>query len=166
MRYYDTKINSLKIRDTNIDDCELIMSFINKMAVYEKMTDKVETNIDKLRKWVYEEKSARILIAEENGVAVGYCIYYYNYSSFVGKTGIFIEDVFIDQDKRGKGYGTAFFNIVAKIAQENDFGRIEWTCLNWNKPSIDFYLAMGAEQLNEWTIYRLNEEKIRKIAQI
>ncbi len=157
LKRYKTSIDCFTIRETNVDDAELILEFIKKIAVYEKLEDKVTATVDTLKEWIFEKGTAEVLIGEENGKPVAYCVFCKNFSTFVGKAGLYIEDIFVDENKRGNGYGKVFFKVLAQIAEERGYGRMEWVCLDWNKPSIDFYLSMDAEPLDEWTIYRLSE---------
>ncbi len=163
MKQYSTGIDGFIIRETNIEDAELILDFIKKIAVYEKLEDAVTATVDTLKEWIFEKGTAEVLIGEENGKPVAYSVFCKNFSTFVGKAGLYIEDIFVDEDKRGKGYGKAFFNVLATIANERGYGRVEWICLDWNKPSIDFYLSMDAEPLDEWTVYRLSQPQYQKL---
>ena len=153
------------IRPAKLEDVPLIYRFIQELAEYESLEDQVTATEETLREWIFRKGKAKALIGEENGLAVGYVLYFYNFSTFVGKAGIYIEDLFVRPTHRKKGYGKAFFKYLAALARDEGCGRLEWTCLDWNKPSIDFYLSLGAQAMDEWTIYRLGEDAIKKLAE-
>ena len=158
-------MSDFKIRPAAPEDVPLLFQFVRELAEYENLTDQVTATEDSLRQWIFEEKKAGALIGEENGLAVGYVIYFYNFSSFVGRAGIFIEDLYVRPSYRKKGYGKAFFKYIAALARDEGCRRLEWTCLDWNKPSIDFYLSLGAQAADAWSIYRLGEKEIQQLAQ-
>ena len=153
----------LKIRFANKDDVQLILKLIKELSVYEKLEDKVVATEETLREWLFEKKTAEVLIAELNDGPIGYALFFYNFSTFLGRAGIYIEDIYIKEEYRGNGYGINLFKKIASIAIERGCGRIEWSCLNWNKPSIDFYLSLGAIPMDEWTLYRLEKETMEKL---
>ncbi len=153
------------IRPAKLEDVPMIYRFIQELAEYESLEDQVTATEETLREWIFRKGKAKALIGEENGLAVGYVLYFYNFSTFVGKAGIYIEDLFVRPTHRKKGYGKAFFKYLAALARDEGCGRLEWTCLDWNKPSIDFYLSLGAQAMDEWTIYRLGEDAIKKLAE-
>ena len=142
------------------EDCSLILYFIRELATYEKMIDEVIATEDLLREWIFEKKKAEVIFVCENGREVGFALFFHNYSTFVGRAGLYLEDLFILPEYRGKGYGKALLKELAKIAVERKCGRMEWACLNWNQPSIDFYLSVGAKPMKDWTVYRLTQDKI------
>ncbi len=142
------------------EDCSLILYFIRELATYEKMIDEVIANEDLLREWIFEKKKAEVIFVCENGREIGFALFFHNYSTFVGRAGLYLEDLFVLPEYRGKGYGKALLKELAKIAVERKCGRMEWACLNWNQPSIDFYLSIGAKPMKDWTVYRLTQEKI------
>lgn len=146
-------------------DIPLLISFIEKLAEYENMTDQVKIDADTLEKWIFNKEKAEVIFALEDGKEVGYALFFYNFSTFLGKAGIYLEDLFILPEYRGKGYGKGLLKVLAKIAVENGYGRLEWSCLDWNKPSIDFYLSLGAEPLSDWTMYRATGEALEKLAE-
>ena len=153
------------IRLAEKSDSELILSFIKELAHYEKMEDQVIGTIDDIQKTLFSENpKAHILILEEDNIPAGFALYFYNYSTFLCKYGIYIEDIYVNEQFRGKGYGTFLIKKICQIAKENDCGRVEWWCLDWNKSSIDFYLNLGAQAMNDWTVYRLNKLQIEEIA--
>lgn len=146
-------------------DIPLLISFIEKLAEYENMTDQVNIDADTLEKWIFNKEKAEVIFALEDGKEVGYALFFYNFSTFLGKAGIYLEDLFILPEYRGKGYGKGLLKTLAKIAVDNDYGRLEWSCLDWNKPSIDFYLSLGAEPLSDWTMYRTTGDALKKLAE-
>lgn len=160
MRYFTTRFKGLNLRDTNSNDTKLIFSFIKEIAEYEKMTNDVFSNEDILRKSLFEEKRAYALIVELNNKPIGYAIYFFNFSTFIGRAGLYVEDIFLNKEYRGKGYGKEVFRILAKIARENSCERMEWVCLKWNEPSLRFYNNLGAKSLDEWTTLRLTRNEI------
>ena len=122
---------------------------------YEKMLDEVENTPEMIKEWLFEKKTAETYIGEEYGKPVGFILFFHNYSTFVGRAGIYVEDLFVIPEKRGKGYGKLLLAFAAHTAVERNCGRMEWTCLNWNKPSLDFYGSIGAVKMTEWTTHRL-----------
>lgn len=156
-------MQNFTIRHAQENDCELILTFIKELAKYEKMENDVVATISSLHEWIFEKQVANVIFALEDGKEIGFALYFHNFSTFVGKAGIYLEDIFILPEYRGKGYGKAIFRYLAKTAKEKNCGRLEWCCLDWNKPSIDFYLSMGAKPLNEWTVYRLSEDKFDEL---
>ncbi|MFN9581150.1 MAG: GNAT family N-acetyltransferase [Bacteroidota bacterium] len=137
-------------------DVHIIQAFIEGIAEYEKLSHEVETTPDKLRKTLFGERPyAEVLIARELDVPVGFALFFHNYSTFRAKPGIYLEDLFVLPEQRGKGHGKALFTPVLHIARERGCGRMEWCVLDWNKPAIDFYLNMGAKPMDEWTTFRI-----------
>ena len=151
------------IRPAKLEDVPLILRFAKELAEYENLSDQVTATEESLREWMFKKGKAKALIGEENGLAVGYALYFNNFSTFVGRAGVFLEDLYIRPPHRKKGYGKAFFKYLAQMCRDEGYGRLEWTCLNWNQPSIDFYRAMGAEAMEDWTVFRLNEDAINKL---
>ena len=152
------------IRPAREEDIPALLGFIHEMAEYEKMSDQVTATEELLHKWIVEKEKAEVLIPTVDGKSVGYALFFHNFSTFLGKSGIYLEDVYIQPEYRGRGYGKAIFQKLAQIALERGCGRLEWVCLDWNQPSIDFYLSMEAEPQPEWTIYRLTGETLEKAA--
>lgn len=148
------------IRNANIDDIDKIIYFIKELAVYEKMQDEVVTNKDLVKKWIFDLKIAEVLFVMEQNKEVGFALFFHNYSTFVGKAGIYLEDLYVLPNYRHKGYGKALIKKLASICIERECGRFEWCCLNWNKPSIDFYLSLGAKPMDDWTTYRLDGDAL------
>lgn len=147
------------------EDYEIIYSFICKLAEYEKMTDDIKMTPEMLKENIFDKKECEVLIARENDIPIGFALFFYNFSTFLGKRGLYLEDLFILPEYRHKGYGKKIFKRLAEIAKEKDCGRMEWACLNWNKPSLDFYHSMGACQMNTWITHRLTQDKINKLAE-
>ncbi len=157
-------MNEFTIREATRDDLALILQFIKDLAVYEKMLDDVVATEELLEEWIFEKGIAEVIFAVEDDVEVGFALFFHNYSTFVGRGGLYLEDLFVLPVHRGKGYGKALFRELARIAIERDCGRMEWTCLDWNQPSIDFYLSLEAEPMDEWTVYRLSGETLENLA--
>ena len=156
-------MNEFKIRKAGPEDVGLVLSFIRQLAEYEKMLEEVTADEQTLYHSMFVKRAANALILEEDGKAIGFALYFFNFSTFLGLPGMYVEDVFIQPDHRGKGYGKAVFCYLAKIAVEENCGRMEWTCLDWNEPSIGFYLSLGAEPQSEWTTYRLTGEALNAL---
>ena len=154
--------NNFEIRQATEKDVPAILNLILELAVYEKLLDEVVATEESLREWVFEKGKAECLMAEQNGKPVGYALFFHNFSTFLGRAGIYLEDIYVTPESRGLGLGKALFEKVAEIAVERQCGRLEWCCLDWNKPSIDFYLSMEAEPLDEWTLYRLSGDRLAK----
>ena len=146
-------------------DAPLILDFIKGIAEYEKMSDEVVANEDLLREWIFEKKRAEVIFVLENGTEVGFALFFHNFSTFLGRSGLYLEDLYVKPDFRGRGHGKALIKKLAQIAIERSCGRFEWCCLDWNKPSIDFYLSLGAVPMSEWTTYRLTGEKLTALAE-
>ncbi|WP_300630259.1 GNAT family N-acetyltransferase [uncultured Thomasclavelia sp.] len=155
----------LAFRFATEKDVPLILKFIKGIAEYEKMLDEVETTEELLHEYLFEKQRAEVIFAIVDNVEVGFALFFHNFSTFVGKSGLYLEDIFVWPQYRGKGYGKAIFKQLVKIANERDCGRMEWVCLNWNQPSIDFYLSLNAKPLDEWTTYRLDKEGLKALAE-
>lgn len=148
------------IRKATENDAELIFNLIKKLAIYEKMENEVVTNVEQLKESIFKNNFAEVVIAEENSKLVGFALYFFNFSTFLGKPGLYLEDLFVEEDCRGKGYGKKLLLHLVKIAKEKNCGRMEWAVLDWNEPAINFYKSLGARQIDEWQIYRLNDKTI------
>ena len=146
-------------------DTALILQFIKDLAEYEKMADLVVATPEMLEEEIFEKRKAEVLLVMENGREVGFALFFHNFSTFLGRAGLYLEDLFVLPEFRGKGYGKATLKKLAQIAVERGCGRFEWWCLDWNRPSIDFYLSLGAEPMSEWTTYRVAGEKLLKLAE-
>jgi GNAT superfamily N-acetyltransferase len=156
---------NLTFRYATETDVSKILFFIKQLASYEKMLDEVVATEELLHEWIFEKKKAEALFAVADGKEVGFALFFYNFSTFIGRAGIFLEDLFVLPEYRGRGYGKSILKELARIAVERGCGRMEWACLDWNKPSIEFYKSLGAEPLQEWTMYRLSGETMRKLAE-
>jgi GNAT superfamily N-acetyltransferase len=154
----------LTFRYAEEQDTALILYFIKELAKYENMLDKVTATEEELKKWLFENKRAEAIFAMVNGIEVGFALFFHNFSTFLGKAGIYLEDLYVKPEYRGCGYGKAILNKLAEIAVERGCGRLEWWCLNWNKPSIDFYLSLGAEPMKDWTVYRIDGDTLANMA--
>ncbi|NLY98638.1 MAG: GNAT family N-acetyltransferase [Clostridiaceae bacterium] len=155
---------SLRFRNAERKDTALLLRFIKELAEYEKMLDEVVADESTLEEWIFDKQKAEVIFALEGDKEIGYALFFHNFSTFLGRAGIYLEDIYVKPEYRGRGYGKAILKKIASIAVERGCGRLEWCCLDWNKPSIDFYLSLGAEPLDEWTIYRLSGEKLTKLA--
>ena len=144
------------IKKATPNDIDTIVRFIHELAVYEKMQDQVTLDKKTLNKWIFEKKTARVYLALDEEKPVGFMLYFYNFSTFLGKPGIYIEDIYIQEKYRNLGYGKALFNTIVQQAKQEEIDRIEWSCLNWNTPSIAFYKKIGAKSMDDWTKFRLN----------
>jgi len=153
-----------KIRLAEESDTGLILQFIKGLAEYEKLSHEVVATEKKLRKTLFEQKMAEVIIGEYNGMPVGFALFFHNYSTFLGQAGIYLEDLFIIPDMRGRGFGKKMLSHLAKLAVERDCGRLEWACLDWNEPSICFYKGLGAKALDDWTVYRVTGETLKGMA--
>ncbi len=154
-----------QIRKAVPNDTPVIFDLIKKLAVYEKLENDVITSVEELQENIFTNNFAKVLMAEEDGKPVGFALYFYNFSTFVGKPGIYLEDLFVEPEYRGKGYGKALLIALAKIAKEEDCGRFEWSVLDWNTPSIEFYKALGAKPMDEWTVFRLDAAGIVNLSE-
>ena len=145
-------------------DVGLILRFIKDLAAYEKMAHEVVATEDLLREWIFEKHKAEVIFAVADGEEVGFALFFHNFSTFLGRAGIYLEDLFVKPEARGRGYGKALLRELARIAAERGCGRLEWWCLDWNRPSIDFYRSLGAEPMNDWTTYRITGETLKDLA--
>lgn len=157
-------MNNLNYRYAEVKDASLILEFITELAIYEKMLDEVVATEELIKEWIFEKKKAEVIFALENNKEVGFALFFNNFSTFLGRPGIYLEDLFVKPLYRGKGYGKGLLKKLAEIAVERGYGRIEWSCLNWNKPSIDFYLSLNAKPMDEWTVYRITGDALKNLA--
>ncbi|MEZ4889833.1 MAG: GNAT family N-acetyltransferase [Crocinitomicaceae bacterium] len=155
---------NFSIRKATVNDAPKIVSLIKELAIYEKLLHEAVVTVEQIETNVFEKKYADVLMAEEDGEVVGFALYFYNFSTFKGKPGLYLEDLYVEPQHRGKGYGKMLLIELAKIAAANNCGRMEWSVLDWNTPSIEFYKSLGAQPMDEWTVYRLTEEKIHLLA--
>lgn len=154
------KMKGLSFRFAVPEDASTILRFIRELADYENMSDDVVATEELLKEWIFEKKKAEVLFAAEDGTEVGFALFFHNFSTFLGRAGIYLEDLFVLKEYRGRGYGKALLQRLAGIAAERGCGRLEWSCLDWNRPSIDFYLSLGAEPMEDWTQYRLTGDTL------
>jgi len=150
----------MQFRFAEEKDTGLILDFIRRLAEYEKMADEVVATEQLLHEWIFDKKKAEVIFAMDDGREVGFALFFHNFSTFLGRAGIYLEDLFVLEEYRGQGYGKALLKELARIARERGCGRLEWWCLDWNKPSIDFYRSLGAESMDEWTVYRVAGETL------
>ncbi len=163
---YPTGIEGFTIRFATEKDTGLILEFIKGLAAYEKMLEEVVATEKGLQETLFEKRQAEVVIGEEEGGPVGFALFFHNYSTFLGKANLYLEDLFVLPKYRGKGYGKTLLAFLGKIALDRDCGRLDWWCLDWNTSSIDFYKEMGAEAMDEWTVYRVQGENLKRLAGI
>lgn len=157
--------NKLAFRYAERKDVPLILQFIKDLAEYEKMLEEVVADEATLEEWIFDQKKAEVLFAMENGKEVGFALFFHNFSTFLDRAGLYLEDLFVLPEYRGKGYGKQLLKKLAAIAVERKCGRLEWWCLDWNQPSIDFYLSLDAEPMSDWTVYRIAGDTLQNLAQ-
>ena len=156
--------NKLSFRSAERADTLLILHFIKDLADYEKMSDEVVADEKTLEEWIFDKQKAEVIFALEDGYEIGFALFFHNFSTFLGRAGIYLEDLYVKPGYRDKGYGKAILKKLASIAVERGCGRLEWWCLDWNKPSIDFYLSLGAEPMPDWTVYRIAGDTLYNLA--
>ena len=160
-----TKIDGFTIRHAVESDVHLILSFIKELADYEKLSHEVLATEEEFRQNLFgEKKFAEVVIGEYNSEPVGYALYFYNFSTFLGKPGLYLEDLYVKQEVRGKGFGKALLAYLARLAVDQKCGRFEWAVLDWNEPSINFYESLGASLMKEWIITRVDGDNLLKLA--
>jgi GNAT superfamily N-acetyltransferase len=154
-----------KIRPARVEDVSIILELIRDLATYERAPDEVTATEEQLVDVLFGERpAAEVLLAFEEQSPVGFAVYFYNFSTWLGRPGLYLEDLFVNPEKRGKGYGRALLVELAKIARDRECGRLEWAVLDWNEPAIKFYRALGAEPMHEWTVFRLTRDGIARLA--
>lgn len=158
-------MEQLTFRYATEQDVSLILYFIRELADYEKMLDQVVATEELLKEWIFEKKKAEVLFALEDGKEIGFALFFHNFSTFLGRAGLYLEDLYVKPECRKKGYGKAILKELARIAVERKCGRLEWWCLDWNQPSIDFYLSLGAEPMKDWTVYRIAGDTLTQLAE-
>ncbi len=146
------------------EDCALILDLIRQLAAYEKMSDKVAAMQVLLREWIFEKQKAEVLFVCDEDGEVGFALFFHNFSTFLGRAEIWLEDLFVLPKYRGRGYGKALLKRLARITVERGCGRLEWSCLDWNTPSIAFYRSLGAVRMEDWTTYRLTGNTLEELA--
>ncbi|MCX7876033.1 MAG: GNAT family N-acetyltransferase [Melioribacteraceae bacterium] len=160
-----TKNKDITIHFASENEVGIILSFIKELAEYEKLSNEVSATEEQLKKTLFgENKFAEVLIAEYKNQPAGFALFFHNYSTFLAKPGIYLEDLYVKKELRGKGIGKALLSYLGVIALERNCGRIEWSVLDWNEPSIKFYLKLGAIAMNEWTVYRVTGNSIKNLA--
>ena len=152
-------------RQATRTDVPLILRFIRDLARYEQLEHEVVATPVLLEEWLFDKEKAEVLFAVVEGKEVGFALFFHNFSTFLGRAGIYLEDLYVAPAYRGRGIGRAFFHELAKIAAERGCGRLEWWCLDWNQPSIDFYTSLGAEAMDDWTVYRISGETLQRLAE-
>jgi len=158
-------VANFQIRPARVEDVPVILQLIRDLATYERAPDEVTATEEQLVDVLFGERpAAEVLLAFEGKSPVGFAVYFYNFSTWLGRPGLYLEDLFVTPEKRGKGYGRALLVELAKIARHRGCGRMEWAVLNWNEPAIKFYRALGAKPMDEWTVFRLTPEEIVKLA--
>ena len=157
--------NKLTFRYAVRKDISLILQFIRDLAEYEKLLDEVVADEATLEEWIFDQKKAEVIFAMEKGKEVGFALFFHNFSTFLGRAGLYLEDLFVLPEYRGKGYGKQILQKLAAIAVQRKCGRLEWWCLDWNQSSIDFYLSLGAEPMSDWTVYRISGDTLQDLAQ-
>ena len=157
--------SGVSFRYAQREDVSLILKFIKGLAEYEKMLNEVVADEKLLEEWIFDRQKAEVIFAVVDGKEAGFALFFHNFSTFLGRAGIYLEDLYVLPEYRGKGYGKALLKKLAAIALERECGRLEWWCLDWNKPSIDFYLSLGAEPMSDWTVYRVTGEKLKKLGE-
>lgn len=154
-----------RIRFAVPEDVPVILQFIRNLAKYEKLENEVIATESLLTEWIFEKKKAEVLLVFDQERPVGYALFFHNFSTFLGRAGIYLEDLFVLPDQRGKGYGKALLKFLAKLTLERGCGRLEWSCLDWNKPSLGFYHSIGAKPMHGWTVQRLAGKDLLDFAQ-
>ena len=158
-------MSEVTFRTAGEQDVKLILEFIRALAEYEHMLDQVVADPETLRRELFERHRAEVLFAVAEGREVGFALFFHNFSTFLGRAGLYLEDLFVRPECRGRGYGRALLKELARIARERGCGRMEWWCLNWNQPSIAFYQSLGAKAMDEWTVFRLTEDAMAPLAE-
>ena len=155
----------MQFRYAEEKDVPLILQFIKDLAEYEHMLDEVVATEELLTEWVFQKEKAEVIFVLEDGKEVGFALFFHNFSTFLGRAGIYLEDLYVKPEYRHKGYGKGLLKKLAQIAVERGCGRLEWWCLDWNQPTIDFYLSLGAEPMEDWTVYRIAGDTLQKLAE-
>lgn len=156
-------MSDITFRKAGKDDVTLILKFIRKLAEYEKRLDEVIASEDELEKWIFDMNQAEVIFAVVDGVEIGFALFFLSFSTYISNVNLHLEDLFIEPEYRDRGYGKALLKKLAQIVVERGYGRFEWTCLSWNKPSIDFYLSIGAE-MKDWNVFHLTGDNLKKLA--
>ena len=155
----------MEFRYAERKDTKLILQFVRELAEYEKLSNEVVADEATLEEWIFDKQKAEVIFALDGDKEAGFALFFHNFSTFLGRAGIYLEDLYVSPEYRGRGYGKGLLKKLASIAVERGCGRLEWSCLDWNKPSIDFYLSLGATPMDEWTVYRLAGDTLKKMAE-
>lgn len=155
----------LSFRYAGPEDVGLILQFIRELADYEQLLHEVVATEEILTEWIFQKQKAEVIFALEEGKEVGFALFFHNFSTFLGRSGVYLEDLYVRPEYRGKGYGKGLLKALARIAVARGCGRLEWWCLDWNKPSINFYLSLGAEPMSDWTVYRIAGDTLKQMAE-
>lgn len=161
----ETKKENFKIRFAEEKDVKLILDFIKELADYEKLLQEVVATEEILMESLFIRKAAEVVIAEYKDEPIGFALFFHNFSTFLGRPGIYLEDLYIRPEMRGRGYGKTLLSFLAKLALDRNCGRFEWWCIDWNEPSIEFYKSIGAEPMDEWTVYRVHGDALTDLAE-
>lgn len=156
--------NQLTFRFAQPCDTPLILQFIRELADYEKLLHEVVADEATLEEWIFRKQKAEVLFAVLDGTEIGFALFFHNFSTFLGRAGLYLEDLYVKPEYRGHGYGKAILKKLAAIAVERGCGRLEWWCLDWNQPSIDFYRSLGAQPMSDWTVYRITGDTLTTLA--
>ena len=157
-------LDTFKIRFATEEDAALILHFIKELAAYEHMSEEVVATQELILETIFRQKKAEVLIGEYQNTPVAFALFFYNYSTFLARPGIYLEDLYVKEEYRSMGFGTKLINFLARLAKEHNCGRLEWACLDWNEPSIKFYKSLGSIPMEEWTVYRLQGEALDHMA--
>ncbi len=161
-----TSLKEFMIRDTTVNDCDLILNFIKELAEYERLSHEAVATRETLQETLFGEKPhAEVLIGEFKRDPVAYALFFHNFSTFTGRPGIYLEDIYVRPKMRGKGFGKCLLAYIAKLAVERNCTRVEWSVLDWNEPSIQFYRSIGAIPMDEWTVQRLHGDALNSFAE-
>ena len=158
-------MEQMQFRFAEEKDVPLILQFIKDLAEYEHMLEEVVATEALLTEWIFQKEKAEVIFVLEDGNEVGFALFFHIFSTFLGRAGIYLEDLYVKPEYRHKGYGKGLLKKLAQIAVERGCGRLEWWCLDWNQPSIDFYLSLGAEPMEDWTVYRIAGDTLQKLAE-
>jgi GNAT superfamily N-acetyltransferase len=161
---YSTKVPGFTIRLAEQEDTGLVLEFIRKLAAYEKLSHEVVATEAVLFDSLFVKHQAEVIIGEMDGRPVSFALFFHNFSTFLGKANLYLEDLFVDEEHRGRGLGKAMFACLARIAVERGCGRLDWWCLDWNEPSIAFYKRLGARPMSDWTVYRVDGPSLDRLA--